>query len=376
MAYDEKMQYSKKCAGLILGDMPHHLDHIAPLCRLLNIPLFATEAAIAKDARLFYPGIEVIEVEYLHASEFLVSHFDIIFYSMPRDLFDEVFFFAQKLLQKKIHTVWCPHGNSDKGHNVFFMEALRKEEIALVYGKQMIDFLKKKKAFDQLKQYVLVGNYRYEFYKSQKNYYDNLIEREILRKLPPSKRCILYAPTWKDYELSSSFVDAMPHLASKIPPDINLIVKLHPNLLKQNDLIIDEIIDRYRSHPHILFITDFPPIYPLLNIADVYLGDMSSIGYDYLAFDRPMFFLNQNARDSQLDPGLYLFRCGIEIKKENYPEIYQKIDNFFNFELRSFSQIRKDVYNYAFGQPKSLEAIKKEISEALSIFSESDLNFF
>lgn len=370
------MPDSKKCAGLIYGEMPHHIDHIAPLCVVLHIPLFVTEPDIAKIARQFYPGIEVIEADYLNAAEFLVSHFDVIFYSIPRDLFDEIFFFAQKMLQKKVHTVWCPHGNSDKGHNIFFMEALRKEEIALVYGKQMIEFLQKKKVYDQLKRHVIVGNYRYELYKNQKHFYDDLIEREIIRRLPSATRCILYAPTWQDYERSGSFVDAMPYLAETIPSGVNLIVKLHPNLLKQNDLMIEEVIDRCRSHSQILFLTDFPLIYPLLNIADVYLGDMSSIGYDYLAFDRPMFFLNQNARDPLLDPGLYLFRCGIEIKQEDYRNIYQTIDDFFHFELRSFSNIRKDVYAYTFGHAKPLDMVKSEIEQALSFFSEPDLNFY
>ncbi len=157
----KKMPTLKKSAGFIYGKLAHHLDHIAPLCSLMQIPLIVTEEEIARAARQFYPGVEVIATDYLTAAEFLVSHFDIIFYSMPRDLFDEIFFFAQKLLQKKIHTVWCPHGNSDKGQSIFFMEALRKEESALVYGKQMIEFLQRKKAFDQLKSHVITGNYRY-----------------------------------------------------------------------------------------------------------------------------------------------------------------------------------------------------------------------
>ena len=79
---------------------------------------------------------------------------------------------------------------------------------------------------------------------------------------------------------------------------------------------------------------------------------MSSIGYDFLAFDRPLFFLNQNARDPLTDPGLYLFRCGIEIKKKTIDKIYKSIDDFFQFELRPFSEVRKDVYSYAFGHRK------------------------
>jgi len=370
------MSSNKKCAGLIYGKNAHHLDHIACLCSVLSMPLIVTEEEIAGSARHFYPGIEVICADYLHAPEFVVSHFDIIFYSMPRDLFDEVFFFAQKLLQKKVHTVWCPHGNSDKGHSLFFMEALHKEEVALVYGKQMIEFLQKKKVFDQLRSHVNIGNYRYEIYQRDKDFYDHLAERDISRRLPPATRTILYAPTWQDYERSGSFFDAMPCLAENIPADSNLVIKLHPNLLEQHETKVEEILARYASHPQLLFLTHFPPIYPLLNIADVYLGDMSSIGYDFLTFNRPLFFLNQNTRDPLTDPGLYLFRCGIEIKKEDYPNIYSIIDHFFRFELRPFSEIRKEVYAYAFGQRKPLAILKSEIEQAIKVFPEPDLSFY
>jgi hypothetical protein len=95
---------------------------------------------------------------------------------------------------------------------------------------------------------------------------------------------------------------------------------------------------------------------------------MSSIGYDFLTFDRPLFFLNQNTRDALHDPGLYLFRTGIEIKREEYAKIYAIIDHFFQFELRPFSQIRKDVYAYAFGHRKLLEEIKEKIETAIQSY--------
>src|SRR6267154_2464648 len=127
------------CAGLIYGPELHHLDHLAPLCCVMNIPLIVTEEKIAEFAKRYYPDLVVVLSDYMSVPQYLVSHFDIIFYSMPRDLFDEIFFLTQKLSQKRIHTVWCPHGNSDKGNSIFYMEALKKEEAALVYGKQMID---------------------------------------------------------------------------------------------------------------------------------------------------------------------------------------------------------------------------------------------
>ncbi len=367
---------SKKAAGLIYGPESHHLDHLGPLCEILGIPLIVTEETIAQSADRYYPNLDVILSDYLSLPQDLMSEFEIIFYSMPRILFDEVFFFAQKMAQKKIHTIWCPHRNSDKGNNIPHMEALHQEESALVYGEQMIEFLKRKSVFDQLKSHIVTGNYRLAYYLQNKIFYDTLAEAEIFRRLPKAEKNLLYAPTWKDYENSTSFFDATGPLIENLPEHWNLLIKLHPNLVLQEEFKIDALIHKYEDHPRVLFLADFPPIYPLLNQIDLYIGDMSSIGYDFLSFDRPLFFLNQSKRDPQSDLGLYLFRCGVEILPEQYPQIHQIIQDFLQFELRDFSKIRRQVYNYAFAPDKNLQKLREEIVSSYAIFPDTDLNFF
>jgi hypothetical protein len=295
---------------------------------------------------------------------------------MPRDIFDEIFFFAQKMLQKRIHAIWCPHGNSDKGASIFYMEALKKEEAALLYGKQMIDFLQRKGVYDQLKGHVITGNLRYQFYLDHRAFYDPIATREILHKLPKATKTLLYTPTWQDYEASSSFFDAAHPLIETLPSTHNLIVKLHPNLILQEEFKVQEIMETYAHKKNLLFLIDFTPIYPLLNLVDVYIGDMSSIGYDFLTFNKPLFFLNQHARQESNFSSPYLFRCGIEIPKENYGTIHQIISNYFHYELRDFSKIRQEVYTYAFGHPRPLETLKKEILHLISCFPKNELDFF
>jgi len=365
------MKEALNSGGLIYGPNLHHLDHLAPLCSLMQIPLIVTEEKIAILANRYYPELKVIYLDYMAAPQHLVSHFDLIFCSTPRDLFDEIFFLMQKLCQKRVHTIWCPHGNSDKGNEIFYMEALKKEEAALVYGKQMIDFFKRKFVFDQLKGYVITGNFRHQFYLKHRSFYDTIAEKEISRRLPKAEKTLLYAPTWQDYERSSSYFDMTPLLIEKLPENHNLIIKFHPNLHLQSEFQIDEWIEKYQDRKNLLFLLDFPPVYPLLNLVDAYIGDTSSIGYDFLTFDRPMFFLNQNKRD-----GLYLFRCGVEIPFDQYADIHKIIGEYFQFELRNFSEIRKEVYAYAFGHSKPLAEIKKEICDLYPLFHDRDLNFF
>ncbi|HEY5236186.1 MAG TPA: CDP-glycerol glycerophosphotransferase family protein, partial [Rhabdochlamydiaceae bacterium] len=251
---------------------------------------------------------------------------DTLIVCTPRDLFDLAFFLPQQLLKKRVATIWCPHGNSDKGQFSLFMEGLKNEEYAFLYGEKMVDFFKQKNVFGQLKAYTLIGNYRYAFYQKYKAFYDAFV---------PKDPFIFYAPTWQDVEKSTSYFDALPHLLS-LPEHLSLVIKPHPQLPTEK-------IER----PNTLILTDFPPIYPLLNRLDIYIGDMSSIGYDCLVFDKPMFFLNQNDRE-----GLYLFGCGVEVKRGQYAEIGSLIHNH---RRDTYAMERKKAYDYTFGPELSWE---------------------
>lgn len=315
-------------AGLIYGPLPHHLDHVAIFAHMINIPLIVTEETLAQQARTFYPGLEVIYWNYLEIPEKLVSNFDTIYCSMPRPLFEEPFFMAQKILKKTIRTIWLPHGNSDKGHLSPSMEGLQYDQAALVYGQKMIDFFKEKNVFDHLK-ISEIGNFRYRYYQKHRSFYDRLINELI----PTDKKLILYAPTWKDAENSSSFDEAWPILIEKLPAKYALAIKPHPNLKCPS----------IPKRSNVFLINDFPPIYPLLNRTDIYIGDMSSIGYDFIVFDRPMYFLNPNSRDPIFDPGLFLHRCGQTINPEEYDKVYEFMDAQTHLSI-----VRKEVYDYTF----------------------------
>jgi teichoic acid glycerol-phosphate primase len=366
-----QMKEVRRAAALVYGPELHHLDHLAPISNLLGIPLIVTEEELSELAHQFYPSFEVLLYDYQQLGQSLVQNYEVIFTTLPRDLFEEIFFFAQRFLHKRLHTIWSPHGNSDKGHLTPFIEGLKKEEIALVYGKKMLDFLKQKGAFDQLKSYVITGNFRYSFYQRERAFYKKILTQRF--SLGQKGRVFLYAPTWEDSEKSSSFFEALPHLATHLSQEDTLIVKPHPHLFhnfKTEQMILD-----YEERENVIFLKHFPPVYPLLDICDVYIGDMSSIGYDFLAFDRPMFFLNQGRRDPKTDPGLYLYRCGVEIRPERYGDIFKIIDFHLPTDKEDFSKIRKEVYDYTFGSEKKWEDLRKEIFRSFAFFPDPELDF-
>jgi CDP-glycerol glycerophosphotransferase (TagB/SpsB family) len=309
----------------------------------MQIPLVLTDEELVQKARLYYPDLEVLHWDCLEAPFEVVQAFDTIFYSTPRILFDEVFFIAEATLRKKIRTIWLPHGNSDKGHASYFMEGLKDEQTLLVYGPKMIDFLKAKNVFPAC---IQIGNFRLEYYRRHKLFYDSWMEKL------PSKKTLLYAPTWQDGENSSSFFDAAHRLIEQLPSDVLLLIKLHPNLEK--DIRVEQFILQNEDRPNMRFLTGFTPIYPVLEKADLYLGDMSSVGYDFLTFNRPMFFFNPTSRDLS-DPGLYLHRCGHTLGPDH------KIFDMLKQDQSHLTSVRQETYAYTFGKDRNWKQIKEEI---------------
>lgn len=362
---------NRKAAGLLYGSEEKDLDHLAPICALMQIPLIVTEEAIELLAKEYYPEVTLLYYPYSNISHKVVENYDILFSTLPRILLEEIFFLSQRVFNKRLHSIWVPHGNSDKGYHTPFIEGLTKEEIALVYGEKMAAFVQSNGAFNQLKALIFIGNLRNQFYKERKNFYQNALVKKI--KLEKKKETILYAPTWNDSEQSSSFFSATSYLIDHLPEDFSLIIKLHPYLME--DVKTEQLLLKYEKSPQVQFIKQFPPIYPLLEACSIYVGDLSSIGYDALTFNKPMFFLNEGNRDPQNDPGLYLYRCGVVIPPNRYSDIYKLIEWHLPYDQEDFSKIRNQVYKYTFGEDQNWDALRQKILHAYQTLPDPDIDF-
>lgn len=355
----------KKGVGLIPATEIHYVDHLGVIASIMGMPLLFVEEADYEIAKKYYPGIhhEIAEFNELNP-EYLIANYDVLFMSdyWNRDEFHRSYELLEKKYSKRLRCVHCPHGFSDKG---FYLRECVNEDITLVYGQNMLDMFKHEKVFEKLNSYVVTGNYRYTYFKKYKEFYELLVKEEIFNRLDRSKPTILYAPTWLDGEESTTFFDVPNHLFSQLPSDYNMIVKLHPHLELDDVSKYYHIIGKYSEKPNMIFLKDFP-VYPLLACADIFISDLSSMGYDFLTFNRPMYFLNRHKRDKKTDRGLYLYRCGTEIMAEDYAKIYQVIANSVSGDQKKFSKIRSEVYQYTFGPERSLQDIKKDIIQACS----------
>lgn len=289
-------------AGLIFDNSLHYLDHLAPFCALAQCPLIICEPELAQIAERFYPDVQI---EYISIWDLKLPRYTIA--CDPQALLS-IAFPAQST-----QVFWLPHGNSDKGWDTPHFQALDRE-IALVYGHRMIDFMKEKGVELQT---ICVGNFRFAYFSKQKT-------------LSAAPNRWLYAPTWDDAAGNNSFWTAYPLLAKHLPSTYELWVKLHPNTWHQFGPELERLQGKYGAS-NIQFLPNEPPIYPLLAQCSAYIGDMSSIGYDFLAFNRPLYFLNAKQH-------LPLHQCGPAIDPEHF--------HFAGVDV--FAQKRQELYRYTF----------------------------
>lgn len=367
--------WDKKGIAISPGSQFHYMDHLAPIACIMDIPLLFLEETSFELAQHYYPFVQAqLEDNSLFSLEKLVKNYDVSFISEPwnREKFQQQLTFLEEQYHKKWQNVFCPHGFSDKGF--YFDYCYTGSEVYLVYGLNMIDLLKQRGMWNPNNRYVMTGNYRYTFYRQNADFYNTIFQKEIACKFDQKRPTILYAPTWLDQEQSGAFEEGYSYILDRLPSEYNLIVKVHPRF--ELDEVVDfyRIIGQYETNKNILFLTDFPPIFPLLAHVDMYIGDMSSIGYDFLAFNKPLFLLNKHKRNSKTDRGLFLYRCATEIVPEQYPDIYDIIEKSLQTDTQKMSPLRKEMWDYTFGPARPLADIRADIITACEMEQQDRLS--
>ncbi|MDR3624408.1 MAG: CDP-glycerol glycerophosphotransferase family protein [Chlamydiales bacterium] len=355
--------------GLHLDEGIHQVDHLGPLCAGLGVPILLTDPFQSDLSKKYYPDLDVRLVDReAFLPENLSKTSDILLLSnfLKKTDFQALF----QSSGKKMRSIYCPHGNSDKGSTYYWMEHFAHEDCVLLYGERMIDFLKEKNVFDSIENYVITGNYRLLYYLKHQEFYAKIVQDEVAIKLNPKKKTILYAPTWNQED--TSFFTAFSYVLDGLPEEYNLVVKLHPGLLIHHLGTVLRMVSKYQGRKNILFLDDFPPIYPVLDFVDIYIGDMSSIGYDFLYFNKPMYFLHNQIEASKYP--FYLYQAGVVISSHEYVSLYSTIENTLSFDAHVFSEKRRAMYAYTFGNLKSFEDIRKDIT--LTINSNFNMNKF
>lgn len=204
------------------------------------------------------------------------------------------------------------------GFNMYFVSSEKQVEIAEQRGIRTVTavgYPKLDNAFN--------GTY-------DKKYLDEL--RKILQ-LNPTKKTVLFTTTWDVAGLSA--IDKWIDNLESLSDDFNILVTVH-TWTKQR------YKSKLKSMNYIKYIEQFD-VTPYLMLADVMVGDYSSIIGEFCAFDKPIITFKVKESDRTILEILTLIR-NISVQIENFDEIHDAL--------------RRCIYNPDEKQDKRREAIK------------------
>lgn len=333
-----------------------HLDHLAFLCALLKMPLIISDANIYGTAKEFYPQVSLAYHDYLQLSADFLARFDTIFecgkfWTLELSPIFELFY------QKKMRFICCPHGNSDKGSALNLQHIPLEFDVMLTYGDHMHQLITKTGTLNDQCALICMGDLRYQFYLKHRSHFDRLASNKIFQRFSNKKPYVLYAPTWNSEESPSSFLHVSESIIKQLSSDYHLIIKLHPLLEEHEPGLTWHFIGKYEDHPDILILREFPAIFPILEKIDLYLGDFSSIGYDFLRYNRPMFFIAPQSKAT------LLHQCGVLLTQNDIDQLKVRIkDPQIECEIR-----RKELNALAFSsiitEEKFADALLQELKK-------------
>ena len=337
-----------KCAGFLYEANMIYLDHIATFCSLFSFPLICTDKGIAQLATDLYPDLLVdlrIEQDW---SKIVVKKYNCIFTCLPYLFCDPLFFVERHVQRKRFFSIWVPHGNSDKKN----LNGLVGDKIALLYGNQMLDRLKKIGLLKKLYGSKIVGNFRSYFFQKNESFYREKL-MPLLTFRDTKRKTIFYAPTWCDYGIQNH----LPKIIAMLSQRYNLLIKLHPNTLMQSFYL--HLEEKNSNNPYVKFIHDIPTIFPILSVVDILITGFSSIAYDFLFFQKPIFFLTRKHGP--------ICHCGYRSSIKTLLSDLEKPD--------IFSDARSDLYRYAFSHEVDYSQMRRELLEICHRFLQGEALF-
>lgn len=341
----------------------HHVEHLAPWCGILGAPLIVDDRPAATAAARLYPDLAWSAL----ADSDAKSRFD-DFASRVRALAPRILLcpdlFERRHLRELFggpdapRVVYVPHGFSEKRQD--WARETAYQDVAVLYGEHARDQLAELGAAGILERAVVSGNLRASWHRLHARHFR--AQLGDLARLPPAERTILYAPTWTDAIGSSSFFDAFAAFVRNLPSGWRLVAKLHPRLERHAEVV--DTLAALASGRDVHLVRRSPLTFPYLELADAYVGDMSALAYDFLAFGRPMFFTNPTAGSSVDAAPSRLFACGTVIPPDRYGELASIVDRAWPADDERYGAARIALDRYTHAPERSFDDLARDLHEA------------
>ncbi len=189
------------------------------------------------------------------------------------------------------------------------------------------------------------------------------------------KKTIIYCPTWRKENISSIeiFLNHLDEI-EKLTQDYNLIVKPHPNIFNPDRQFYDQsIVDRLYQLCNMKLILS-GNVMPWFAQSDLFIGDISAAGYEWLYFDKPMVFLNPQPGILQASSDVvsmtYLWQCG-DVCDDIY-QLKSRVDE--NLKCDRYQAMRESLLSYSVFNSRDNGATQRGIEAIQHLLYEQDKN--
>jgi hypothetical protein len=261
---------------------------------------------------------------------------------------------------KNTKAVQIFHGMSDKPFT--YERDFSDYLLCLCVGQRQADRLRQTPCNKDMK-YKLIGYPKFDNPPTTAPLFDN------------GKKTVIYCPTWRKENISSIeiFLDNLDVVA-EITKDYNLIVKPHPNIFNPDRQFYDSsIVDRLQQLPNIKLIKS-GNVMPWYAQSDLFIGDISAAGYEWLYYNKPMVFLNPQPGILQASTDVasltYLWQCG-EVCDDTR-QLKLLIDKGLRSD--SYQTSRESLLHYSVFNPRDNSATQRGIAEINRILLGGNLN--
>ena len=174
-----------------------------------------------------------------------------------------------------------------------------------------------------------------ELYRAGIPYMDEMLKRaKTYERKQGDVPTVLLAPTWGEYGLLNRYGEEL--IRSLTGTGYNIVIRPHPQSFTADKDIIDGLMSKFPESDKLHWNRDNDNFEALAD-SDIMISDFSAVNFDYaFVFDKPLIYSNtgftKNLYDAwrfEEDPWNVATprRIGIELTKENIPNLKQIIDD-------------------------------------------------
>ena len=174
-----------------------------------------------------------------------------------------------------------------------------------------------------------------ELYRAGIPYMDEMLKRaKTYERKQSDVPTVLLAPTWGQYGLLNRYGEEL--IRSLADTGYNIVIRPHPQSFTADKDIIDDLMNKFPESDKLHWNRDNDNFEALAG-SDIMISDFSAVNFDYaFVFDKPLIYSNtgftKNLYDAwrfEEDPWNVSTprRIGIELTKENIPNLKQIIDD-------------------------------------------------